>query len=297
MVLADYYTIALDVGQTFIRSAVLDDQGRILPDSFSIFSTKSTESKETMLENFVKIIKFNINSILHPHFKIKWIGFSFSGVFISDQEEDNLLKDKLEEALMKVPSIKGKLTQNCQFHFEKDAHLFAIGENILRLKENQRKKILYLIIGSSLSSAQMVDGQLVTEASEKVETQLMGERVIGDYISSRGLMAIAKNMSINLEGIGPKELEKLALKGDSKAIKVFETFGEYLGQALKETIIKFSPDEIILGGNLALSYTLFKQNFERAVNHNKIIISATEHTSYYIFFGISERIKKLTFEE
>lgn len=292
MDLTEYYIIALDVGKTFTRSAVLDEQGRILPDSFSIFSTKASESNESILGNFVKIIKFNINSILHPDFKIKRIGFSFSNAFIFENEEKILQNKRLKDSLMKVPSIEDKLSPNCQFLFEEDARLFAMGENILRENKNPKKRVLYLIIGSSLSSAYMIDGQLILKDYDAVETRSFEEGMVRDYISSRGMLAIAKKVGITQEGLRPKDLEIMALNGDSKALQVFELFGEYLGRALSETITNFSPDEIILGGNLALSYPLFSRRFEKSIMENNIQVIPTKFTSHYIFFGISERVKK-----
>ena len=180
-------------------------------------------------------------------------------------------KDSLKKVLIQVPSIKGKLSKNCQFHFEEDARLFAIGENILRQKDNPSNRVLYLIVGSSLSSAFMVQGELVEQDSERLESQEMEEGVISDYISSRGMMTIAKKIGIYQEDFGPKDLEKMALNGDSKALKVFETFGEHLGLALVDTIKNFSPDDIIIGGNLVLSYPLFQQSFENTIRTNKDI--------------------------
>lgn len=296
MELTKYYTIALDVGQTFTRSAVLDEQGRILPDSFSIFSTKSAESNEMILENFVRIIKFTINSILHPRFEIKWIGFSFSHAFISKHKENILQEKRLKEAMMQVPSIQGKLSKDCQLHFEENALLFAIGEHILRKNHKANNRVLYLIIGSSLSSACMVQGELNIEYTERLQSQESQNNVNDDYISSRGMVELAKDIGISRENLDLKDLEKMALNGDSRAIKVFELFGEYLGLALKELIIDFSPDEIIIGGNLALSYPLFKESFENTTKMNEIRIKPTKHTSYYIFFGVSERVKRIKFD-
>lgn len=287
-----YYTIVLDVGQTFTRSAVLDEQGNILPDSFSIFTTKTTESSETHLEKFVQIIKSTINSIVYPHIKIKWIGFSFSRAFVSKFKAAIFQENRLKESLMQVPSIKGKLTADCQFHFEEAAHLFAIGENVLRDNAKVKERVLYLIIGSSFSSACMVQGKLRTKPSDYLEAQTFEKGMVNDYISSRGMMTIAKNIGIHQEALDPKALERMALNGDARALKVFELFGEYLGLALEETINCFSPDEIIIGGNLALSYPLFKQSFEKIVDSDKISIKPTKDTSYYIFFGVSERVKK-----
>ncbi len=254
----EYYTIALDIGPTFIRSALLDKEGNILPDSFSIFSSPSFESKAQLLESFMKIIKFNTNSILHPHFNIQHIGFSFARACFDDSKKPAINKDDLHASLMQIPSIRGKLSADYQIHLIEDVFLFAKGEHVLRKKEKQNKRVLYLILGSSVDYALMVNGELVATHNRLYHTQ---------------------------------QLTAPLRKNQLKALEAYERFGECLAKAIQAILFEYAPDEMILGVKIAKSYPLFPSSLLSTLNQSHFQITASIYTTHYIFFGFSEYLK------
>lgn len=283
-----YYTIALDVGRTFIRSALIDERGHILPDSFSIFSSKLSESNETILKNFVKVIQFNINSVLHPNFKIKQIGFSLP---VHEKKRFYLNENALKKLLQEESSVYSKLSRSYEFHFEENSRLFAIGENILREKPYQNKRVLYLIIGSSLSTSYMINGNFTNKYYDMFWDSIHEDRAIQNFISKEGIIEVDELTNFNNNRTSLKDFSKLITNKDKKAIKMYKRFGYNLGMILKDAIHSFAPDEIIIGGNVALSYPLFRETFEHTIGLRNVIIKPTEFTSYYIFLGFAEMIK------
>lgn len=285
-----HYTIALDVGRTFVRSALLDELGNILPDSFSIFSSKSTESKDVILKHFIKIIKFNINSILDPNFQIEHIALIFS-LSIKDIQTNLADVEELKANLQNVPSIATKLSPNCQYHRLADVHLFAIGEHILRRPQDQNKKVLYLMIGSRLSAAFIQDGQVIYEDYDYLIDEEHKGHIVKDYLSGEGIIGIAKEQGLNLGEMNPKSIAEEAVAGDKRALQIYQTFGEELAAGLRKMLAIFKPDEIVLGGNVSNSYPLYKEPFISGLEDKEVQIKTTEFTSYYIFFGVSEIVK------
>lgn len=283
--MTEHYTIALDVGRTFIRSALLDDRGHILPDSFSIFSSKSSHSKEIMLTNIVKIIKFNINSVLHPDFEIKHIGFSLPDDFIQNNVQEFIDEIKLSALLHKEKSIASKLCDACSFYFKQESYLFGLGEHILRKHDERNQKVLYVLLGSEMSYTILDKGVSSTMGRDTIDSR--------KYLSGIAITEIGKTLGLKGPNLNPKVIAKMALKEDVRAIKTYQVFGQHLGEYLDNIIIAHNPQEIVIGGNIALSYPIFEKSLTNKLSKKIIPIYPTEHTSYYVLFGLSEFIQYL----
>lgn len=283
--MTEHYTIALDVGRTFIRSALLDDRGHILPDSFSIFSSRSSYSKGIMLSNIVKIIKFNINSVLHPDFEIKNIGFSLPDDFIQNNAQDFIDEIKLSDLLHKEKSIASKLCDVCSFYFKQESYLFGLGEHILRKHNERDKQVLYVLLGSEMSYTILDKG-----VSRTIDRDTIDSR---KYLSGAAITEIGKTLGLKAPNLNPKVIAEMALKKDVRAIKTYQVFGQLLGQYLDNIISAHDPQEIVIGGNIALSYPIFEKSLTNKLSKKIIPIYPTEHTSYYVFFGLSEFIQHM----
>lgn len=280
--LTEHYTIALDVGRTFIRSALLDDRGHILPDSFSIFSSKSSCSKEIALKNIVKIIKFNINSVLYPNFDIQHIGFSLPDDFIQNNGQDFIDEMTLNTLLQEEESIESKLSTTYTFHFEQESYLFGLGEHILRNPDDRNKKVLYVLLGSEMSYTILDKGILIGEKREVLESR--------NHLSGVAITEIGRTLGLDNTNLNPKKIAEMAVELDARAIKTYKHYGQRLGQYLDKIICEHDPQEIMIGGNIALSYPLFEMTLTKELSKKIVPIYPTDHTSYYVFFGISETI-------
>lgn len=281
--MTEHYTIVLDIGQTFIRCALMDQAGNILPESYSIFPSKLDQSTGVFLKNIVKIIKFNINSILHLDFDIQYIGFSLPDSMFSHQGKQMIDARELKRLLQDDPAIKAKLDCTWDFYFEKESRLFAIGEHILR-KENQKYlTVLYVIIGSELSTTLLNHGKM---NSERVHQDLI-------EVSSQRIVEISLQQGFTQGNITAKDIAEMALNHDIQAQKVYYEYGHHLGEYLNELYNQESFDEVCLGGNVALSYPLFEESLAASMESNSVRIHPTKHTFYYVIFGISEQIKNI----
>ncbi|HII29934.1 TPA: ROK family protein [Candidatus Woesearchaeota archaeon] len=85
---------------------------------------------------------------------------------------------------------------------------------------------------------------------------------IEEYASSRGIVRTAKSHGLRVES--PKELYRLALKGNKKAVGVFRETGFYLGVAVANIINCLSPDIIVVGGKVSGSWRFFHKSLKEA---------------------------------
>lgn len=283
--MTEHYAIVLDVGRTFIRSALLNDRGHILPDSFSIFSSKSSHSKEITLRNIVKIIKFNINSVLHPDFEIKSIAFSLPDDFIQNNVQDFIDEITLSALLQKETSIASKLSEACSFYFKEESYLFGLGEHILRKPNERDKRVLYVLLGSEMSYTILDNGVSATISRDTIDAR--------KHLSGIAITEIGKTLGFEDPNLNPKVIAEMALKDDDRAIKTYQDFGQLLGQYLDNLIRANDPHEIVIGGNIALSYPIFENSLTNELSKKIIPIYPREHTSYYVFFGLAELIQHL----
>ena len=55
-----------------------------------------------------------------------------------------------------------------------------------------------------------------------------------------------------------------AKDGDSNAIKIFNVFGEHLGNLLTQVMYAYDPEQIILGGSISKAYVFFKKGIQKS---------------------------------
>ena len=85
------------------------------------------------------------------------------------------------------------------------------------------------------------------------------------------------------EELSPRIVEDLWHNGDSKAIKIYNEFGEYLGIVLSHVINMIDPQIISVGGGLSKAFECFEKTMIIKIkkhcpsfNQNKIIISPSK---------------------
>src|SRR5680860_984242 len=83
----------------------------------------------------------------------------------------------------------------------------------------------------------------------------MGIDIADEYFSARWFLNEYQKQS-GVDILGVKELAKLA-ENDSTAKELFNDFGKNLGSFLVPWIQKFNAECVVIGGNIAKSYTVF----------------------------------------
>lgn len=297
------YIIAFDVGGIFIKSAVLNGEGEMLPDSFAIIPSKSNESKEEIIEHLFLNIKYQSNRILDKNIKIRGVGFAFPGPFdyekgISyikgvdkfDQLYGINLREELMDKMKKDPSFHSKTSEDFLILFDNDANLFALGEQLVGKGQNFNK-VIYMTIGAGTGSAFMEKGQLIKNQDNVpkdgwIYKEPFGDSIVNDYISRKGILRLAEEMDVVLEDEQVITLAEMAKNNDEKAKKIFHAFGNYIGQALNPYIKSFSPEAIILGGQIAKSKPYFIGGIYETISNKTVIIEHSENTSLSTFAGV-----------
>lgn len=303
------YAIAFDVGGSFIKSAVLNQDGEVVPNSYAIFPSKSKESRENIIKHLVFLIKEQVNRILDINFKITGVGYAFPGPFdyengisyIKDVDKfEQLYNVNLRQLLLsklrKDHLFKSKIHDDFQIVFENDANLFALGEQIAG-NAGSYKKTIFITIGTGAGSAFMENGKLIKNRHDVpkngwIYNQPFKNSIVDDYISKRGILRLAKNLDITVAGDEVKTLAEMAQSGNPKARKVFYEFGKNIGEVLNSHILTFRPDAIIFGGQIAKSKALFIDGIFEVLEDKTVTIDCSLENSFHTFIGVANLLSQ-----
>jgi predicted NBD/HSP70 family sugar kinase len=158
--------------------------------------------------------------------------------------------------------------QRDQFRFLNDAGAYLLGE-VGAGAVKGAKRAVGLTLGTGVGCAFAIDGAQVTEgkgvppggeiwdypyAGGTVEDLISTRAVKGEYLARTG-------RDLEVSAIAA------AAENDSDAREVFATFGQHLGEVLRDVVAPFHPDMAVIGGGIARSAKLFLPEAEKQIAH------------------------------
>ncbi|WP_191276662.1 ROK family protein [Neobacillus kokaensis] len=298
---------ALDVGGTFIKASVLENDS-IIEETISQFDSHSHEDAETILNHFVSILTTLSQSYQVYKQKTKdvytnktvGIGFAFPGPFDYEQGISYIkglnkfegiygisFREELTKRLKQSNLFQG--AKKVRMRFENDARLFGLGVSTLYSNE----RIISLTIGTGLGSVFIERGTIIKNDKRVPEegylyNHIFKGKTVDDQFSRRGILQLAADQNLIHENLDVKEIAGLAKEGNEKAKEIFHEFGCNLGEMLLPFIEKFKTDRMIIGGQIAKSYELFGKSLEHQIAHTNTKVTPLDHALYYTYAGIAK---------
>jgi glucokinase len=199
-------------------------------------------------------------------------GASLAVPFPFDTEAGMSLMEHKLTALYRR-DLRGALAQRFgwqrdQLRFLNDAGAYLLGEVGAGAVEGA-KRAVGLTLGTGVGCAFAIDGAQVTEGpgvppGGEIWDYPYGDGTVEDLISTRAL----KGEYLARTG---RDLEVSAIAAaavnDADAREVFETFGQHLGEVLRDVVAPFHPDMVVIGGGIARSAKLFLPEAEKQIGH------------------------------
>lgn len=269
------YAIGIDLGGTYIKSAIVDSKGRILKhyktDTFSEISPKKVLSQ---IEKCINILKDGFTKDLAG------IGIGAPGI--------------VTEGVMKYPpNFKGWKEVDLAKHFAKKYKMETIADNdancagLAELKfghGSKYKNFIFLTLGTGIGGAMIIDGKMYRgEQNGAGEFGMMtidykGPECLGGNRGSveahLGRNYFLKQHSKEIKKLGKKidfaDISMLASKGNRTAKKLMALYGFYLGVGITNYFNLMDVRTAILGGGISNAYKNFIGELNRTIKTRSI---------------------------
>jgi len=255
--------LAVDVGGTSIKLALISPEGRYIKGTFRTTPVNSMGEREEILRPFIGLLEEGLSNVCERRLEVKAIGLAVPGPFdlergISFMEHkfSSLYGLNLRKIIAQRLSLEGEFP----IIFKLDSWAFVVGE-AWRGAARGCKRIIGITLGMGLGSAFLVNDRIVTEGSgvppEGWLWNLPYEGgILEDRVSRRGI--IKRYKELTGEELDVKEIAFRGFRGDRNSLKVFEEVGLILGRCLKPIAMEFKPDCIVFGGQISKAFDLFK---------------------------------------
>jgi len=269
------YVLAFDVGGTAIKAGIVRSDG-CLEGDIHMYPSLARDSKEAILEHLAALVVAQAKRI-PAGMRIRGVGLAFPGPFDYERGICQIrglnkfeaiygvnLKEELAARTADHPELRGRWSSAPAYAFENDAGLFALGECAFGVGRELRSALV-LMLGTGLGSSFVRNGQLVKDDPAVppqgwLYAMPYQDSMMDDYFSRRGIMRLAKEMGIEDIAEGDDDVKQLAERarsGEFLPAELFRLFGKQLKDALLPYISSFSPDAVIIGGQIARSADLF----------------------------------------
>lgn len=288
--------VALDIGGTYIKGALLSKEGDFLyKQSFETIPSLTKEEHKDHMINMLKVLIENLPS------DYKLIGFASGSPGMADK--DTLHIGGAEN----IPGLYGlKFSDvgdffNIPSRHENDANLATLGEFVYGDKENKNYNgIMAVTLGTGIGGGFILDGRLYTGSHggageighvcvvpNGLNCNCGSRGCIEQYASASGFVNLAKqkihkgikNTELTfdiLEKGKAKIIFDYAKKGDELALDVIRECGYYLGISISQAINFFDLDLILIGGGLCKDFDMLIPHIKSAIYDYTLRISARD---------------------
>jgi glucokinase len=273
--LAVDHAIGIDIGGTTTVGAVISRDGRVI--ARKEMATNSTKGSADGLRRLGKLVNSLLKDSALTTNEIAGIGIGATGPI-------NASKGTIENPFS-LPGWEGIPVVNSmreQFGLPTcllgDCQIAALGEYWMGAGQGARH-LFYMTVGTGIGGAFIFNGNLYRGLSDNNEVgyQMLdfdgpecgdGTRgcfealASGPAIARMAAEAPAKSKLIALAGGDTSKLDaklvvKAAQDGDKFSIALVQRVGEYLGHGIANIINTLSPDRVVLGGGVMLSWNAF----------------------------------------
>jgi glucokinase len=265
----DEGVIALDIGGTSIKSAVVIRGGQIL-GTLNVTSIDSSGDAESILSTIAHVIEEHLKQITPARLLGVTIGFPGpfdyqAGICLvqSVGKYGAIYRMNMREILRARLKLEG-----AAFLFRNDAEAAILGEACYGAGRPYRR-LMGVTLGTGCGSAFIENGLPITSVPGVppdgwVYTLNFHGNRADDVFSRRGLEARLR--SVGAAQTNVKEAAEAARAGNLIALRVFKGFGRDLGEFLDPIARAFHAEILLVLGRIAGALDLFGPDLERTLS-------------------------------
>jgi glucokinase len=266
---------AVDIGGTKIAVGMIDSDGKVLarrecPTDPDLGYPNALRNITEMLQAAAQTARAQISGIgIGSTGPVYPLTGEFGEVnFFPQWKGENPVKDLARKFQVKVA-------------IENDGDAAALGEAGWGAGRN-RKKLIYVTIGTGIGTGFLFDGQLyrgVDQSHPEIGHHLIdpsGPECVCGFRGCWESLAAGPAMVTWLESNAPpdyphrgdltaKKICELAQRGDDWAMRAVENESRYLGLGMANLVTMFVPEVIVLGGSVMKSAVLFLEGIRKVI--------------------------------
>ncbi len=242
--------LALDIGGTAVKYGLFEDNDI----KFGQFPVKDSFGNENIPENICSFSKEHMPDII----AISAPGpFDFeTGTSLMNHKLLSMYNISLKEELQKA-------TPSAKVLFVHDSTAFAVGV----LNENPelyKKDVAVVMLGTGLGYSFVKKGKVLLNEKQTPLHPLwnrpFNDGISEDYVSTRALISGAEIYGFRAGNV--LDMAIAAQKGDKNLLSVFYDYGKNLGLCVMNAYETDKFSELVIGGQISLSWNLIKEGFE-----------------------------------
>lgn len=280
------YYIGIDLGGTFIKGGIADEQGKVIVKNS--VPTEYEKGWEGVVNNMISLCKSLAKEGNIEFSQIRAIGAAIPGM-IDDEHGHVIYSNNLRWKDVPIAKVISSAL-NLPVHISNDANVAALGEAEYGAAKGVKDSVT-VTLGTGVGSGIIINGKIFGGAGAEIghtvihqggEDCTCGRKgCFETYASATALLRFARRameqdktsmlwqLAETVENVNGKHVFDAYFAGDAAATKVVETYFDDLATGLTNIANVFRPQVILLGGGVSAQ----KENLTKPVQErvNKLI--------------------------
>ncbi len=269
--------LALDVGGTSIKLALIDNFGRPLHGTTSQMNFLSDGTSAQILNAFSQAASSGMRMAYDAGAAITGCGIAFPGPFDYESGISRMTHKMQAIAGVALTPVLKNVLGDMPVRYLHDSTAYLIGEAVCGAASNAVSPAC-VMLGTGFGFAYMKKGRVRVGFDQRPHVILWNapfqDGIVEDYVSRRAIrerFAKAAGMDVPPD---VKEIAAMALMGNETALHTFRVTGELLADILRPVLLSLDCDLLVIGGQIARSAELFWHTVQAGLH---IPVRVAEH--------------------
>ena len=269
--------LAIDAGGTFLKSAVLDAELKLIPGSGFTSPSHSEGSRENILAAFKEVLESGIKFTEKEGREMLGIGIAFPGPF-DIMKAQSLMKHKFQHIYginLKQAFLSFALfPETMPIHFIHDSNAVLLAE-LWRGEGLAFNDVAVITLGTGLGFALSENRKVLCNkiGGPYISIYAMPEKegILEDYTARRGYLSLFQELRghKNPEDLTVRDIGRMADEGDQLSRQVFFRAGEILARSIRPVLVSRKIQCLLFGGQISNSFRHMKPALEQGLSNIK----------------------------
>lgn len=258
---------AVDVGGTFIKSALLTPAGEFMgePGETRVDSSGSAQEIEASFRSLARGIAKKADE---AGLRVTGVGVSTPGPF--DYEGGRYMMEHKYAAIKGIP-VRPWLTDglgDVPVCFVHDSTAYMLGL-LMEPRMSGYRSVAAVMLGTGLGFSLSIGGTILKNPQGgpgvSLYKQPYRDGIAEDYVARRGIIARYVAEVSGGQTVDVADIAARARAGDAAARRVFAQTGVMLGEILRPALAQYGVECLVAGGQIARSFDLFGAELRQAL--------------------------------